>query len=124
MKKPITLEDALSISIKNMESRYAEYEAMMENSSDYSLADEMQELKQAANILRNMAEEPVEKSADSECVKCNECSAVYELKHTCPSCGCSSWNSNPVPKYRRTWIETRTIKIVDVETDVKFDEVD
>lgn len=109
MKKPMTIEEALEDVIDAAKWLAEEYK--------------LEKIFNAISFISD-GEEPVEKSADSECIKCNECSVVYELQHSCPSCGCSSWNSNHVQMSRKTWIETRTIKIVDVETDVKFEEVD
>lgn len=92
MKNPMTIEHALAL--------VTDYAATQYNPPTVGNSDE---LRQAADIIRNMAEEP-----------------VGESERTRPESH-GEWFIGPTIK---TWTETRVLKIVKQETDVKFEEAD
>lgn len=114
MKKPMTLEDALEMVIS---CAYDQAISVLDMAPTERRATE---LLQAADILRNMAEHPVEKKSVAGCGKCRNCGELYN-NGQCPNCGTYSYGT-PM-RARKIWTETRVLKIVKQKTDVKLEEV-
>lgn len=122
MKKPMKIEEALAL--------VTDYAATQYNPPTVGNSDE---LRQAADILRNMAEEPVWKRESGHHVcKCCNCFKLYAWpkdknpigRKKCPHCKALLYKNYESVIADKITTETRVLKIVPQKTDVKFEEVE
>ena len=121
MKEPMTIEEACKLAINALQFTKA-------------ISGEKEDgLHEAVEILRNMAEEPVEKiESGHHACKCRSCSVLYvrtkEISSTgvevCPNCSEQVYRNYDRVIAKKVTTQTRTLQIVDVVSDVKFEEVD
>ena len=110
MRDTMTIEEAIEIAVSRLSGEgYIDYDA----DEDY----------RAAEILRNMAEEPLEKKDTVDCAKCITCGTLYDFEDGCEKCGFHSCFIRTVYGATKTCNSTRVLEIVKIETDVKFEEV-
>ena len=108
MKNTMTIEHALAL--------VTDYASTQYNPPTVGNSDE---LRQAADILRNMAEAPVGKGEFVEIWTCGKC---HEMGGDC-TCLNPSPDEWCLKIYDKTWIEARVLKIVEHNTDVNIREI-